>query len=251
MYIRFFCTPMYKGMDSEATPLWWKRIVWPNLCYNAAVLALLITTVVLSANTLGRVEKEVTTCRLRYEGSDNDLTEQQFQAFAKSAGWTLTHPEPPDCNRCKEPDRFPVWMAPVDICSAFGLSSSHPFCTPDTAGSEASHVKVCATQVQIDKPCAGGGCHSWSGNETQPFLGYDGALFCQHPNCPAGLLAGSKCTMACYYDLTCQQNVYEGDSCTLPYKKIMDGLCEAIVKAGHTTTHDQTKCVFTCPVMGS
>jgi len=171
---------MYNNVDDHTPPSLWQRIVLPNLCYNVAVLALLITTVVLSANTLGRVEKEATTCRLRYEGNANDLTEQQFQAFAKSAGWTLTHPEAPDCNRCKEPDRFPVWMAPVDICRAFNLDvDNHPLCNSQTGQLEASHLKVCATQTQIDKAWADGGCHSGSGNETQPFLGYDGALFCK------------------------------------------------------------------------
>ena len=171
---------MYKGMDSDASPTWWQRIVWPNLCYNVVILALLITTVVLSANTLGQVD-QVTTCRLRYEGGANDLTEREFQNFAAQQGWFLTHPQSPDCNRCKDPGRFPVWMAPVDICLRFELSSSHPLCSGETENLQRSHVKVCATQQQIDRAWADTGCHTTDGNVTKPILGYDGNLFCEAP----------------------------------------------------------------------
>ena len=161
----------------------------PNLCYNMVVLALLITTVVLSATTLGRVE-EVSTCRLRYEGDANDLTEQQFQVLAKQQGWTLTHPEPPDCNRCglnvdqgTNDVLYPVWLAPVDICNVFGLSPTHPLCDRATYQLPQSHVKVCATQTQINEVWAAGGCHRTNATDgsERPIVGYDGNLFCKDP----------------------------------------------------------------------
>ena len=250
---------MYKGVnvENDTPPSLWQRIVLPNLCYNMVVLALLITTVVLSANTLNRVEKEVTTCRLRYEGSANDLNEQQFQAFAKSAGWTLTHPEAPDCNLCKEPDRFPVWMAPVDICSAFNLDvNNHPLCNSQIEQLEASHLKVCATQGQIDKAWADGGCHSGSGNQTQPFLGYDGALFCQK-ECNAGGTPGTSCYQECATTLKCQKSFDDpNDSCSAPYKKILPTMCQVEVessarRSGSMPTSIEglsaTTCTYSCP----
>ena len=202
---------MYKGVNVEddTPPSLWQRTVLPNLFYNMVVLALLITTVVLSANTLGRVE-EVSTCRLRYEGDANDLTEQQFQVLATQQGWTLTHPEPPDCNRCglnvdqrTNDVLYPVWLAPVDICNVFGLSPTHPFCDRATYQLPQSHVKVCATQTQINEVWAAGGCHRTNATDgsERPIVGYDGNLFCcdestpdvQHPSKSVGPNPSKNC----------------------------------------------------------
>lgn len=105
----------------------------------------------------------------------------------KSAGWTLTHPEAPDCNRCglnvdqgTNDVLYPVWLAPVYICNVFGLSPTHPLCDRATYQLPQSHVKVCATQTQINEVWAAGGCHhtdATDGSE-RPIVGYDGNLFC-------------------------------------------------------------------------
>ena len=181
---------------------WQQRIVWPNLFYNLLVLGLLITTLILSTITLMRVEEDETTCRLRYEGNENDVTEQQLQKFAKREGWSLTHPESPDCNRCPQHNRFPVWMAPVDICKRFNLNSdTHPLCNPVTENLRYSHVKVCATQLQINRAWVDGGCHNTHDGQTTPRLGWDGALFCSTTTC-------MDLTSHSTYEMT------EGESCS-------------------------------------
>ena len=174
---------MQNEYESLSTLNWRQRIVWPNLCYNLLILGLLVTTLTLSAVTFSRVEEE-TTCRLRYEGNENDVTEEQLQTLAKGAGWTLTHPQSPDCNRCPQNNRFPVWMAPVDICRRFDLSDTHPLCN-ENMNLDISHVKVCATQTQIDEAWADGGCQYQNGNRTTPHVAWDGALFCSEyiPEC--------------------------------------------------------------------
>jgi len=155
---------------------WYHRIEWLDFFYNLLVLGLLIATLTLSAITFSQVE-EATTCRLRYEGNENDVSERQLQTLAKEVGWTLTHPQSPDCNRCQQNDHFPVWMAPVDICTRFELPETHPLCNGNM-NLDISHVKVCATQTQIDEAWANGGCQLHNGNQTTPHVAWDGTLFC-------------------------------------------------------------------------
>lgn len=215
-----------KGEYEAVTALsWQQRIVWPNLFYNLLVLVLLITTLTLSTITLMRVEEDGTTCRLRYEGDENDVTEQQLQKFAKREGWSLTHPESPDCNRCPQNNRFPVWMAPVDICKRFNLNSdTHPLCNPVTDNLRYSHVKVCATQLQINMAWVDGGCHNTNDGQTTPRLGWDGALFCSIKSC---------------MDLTSQSTyeMKEGESCycALSYQESWFTTC-LLQTTGHETT---------------
>ena len=132
------------------------------------------------------------TCRLRYEGAANDITERQLQGFARDSGWLLTHPVAPKCHRCAESDRFPVWMAPENICRRFDLdNATHPLCKWDTENLPESHIKVCATQGQIDRAWADGGCH----DGMKPLLGYDGDLFCA-AGCTCHATAANLCTTA-------------------------------------------------------
>ena len=163
------------------------RIIWPVLCIRVFVVCMLLSITGVVFATHAHVSAS-SHCRLRYEGNQNDITEQNLQGFAKEAGWSLTHPESPYCNRCPQNDRFPVWMAPIDICLRFKLGESHPLCNSASDNLESSHLKVCATQEQIDQAWADGGCHSdvrdldvenTTSPAIRPFLGYDGALFCK------------------------------------------------------------------------
>ena len=159
-----------------------ERIIWPILCIRIFIVCTLLSIAGVVFATHMNVGAP-SPCRLRYEGNSNDITEHKLQEFAKESGWTLTHPEPPECNRCPQNDRFPVWMAPVDICLRFGLGSTHPLCSDETDNLHQSHVKVCATQEQIDRAWDDTGCHTTDGNVTKPFLGYDGNLFCAATFC--------------------------------------------------------------------
>ena len=170
----------------------WSRVIWRLVMFNelrVVLVATIFTILGLSIATyvdVSRDNSEPAVCRLRYEGDANDITEGVFQKLAKEAGWTLTHPEAPNCNRCADPKRFPLWLAPVDICNHFNFPQDHPLCNPATDNQDDSHVKVCATQEQINRAWADGGCHSTieSGNQsvTSLIVGYDGVLFCRRPS---------------------------------------------------------------------
>ena len=216
-----FGTGMESGYESVPTLSWRQSIVWPNLCYNFVVLCLLITTLTLSAITFSRVE-EVATCRLGYEGNANDVTERQLQSLAKEAGWVLTHPEAPDCNRCSQNDRYPVWMAPVDICTRFELPETHWLCNGNS-NLPSSHIKVCATQTQIDQAWTEGGCHFINGNLTTPHIAWDGALFCSVPYCS-------------YLSRTGHYQMKYGQECYCQPSELANGWCKIYEYSG--TKHD-------------
>lgn len=96
-----------------------------------------------------------TTCQLLLEGSNNTMTEAQFRALAQTDGWPVTHPSSADCH-CADPDDHPMYLAPTDLCSLFGLNATRA--DYDCSKTDANHVLVCVSTDKKMKLVEAGKC---------------------------------------------------------------------------------------------
>jgi hypothetical protein len=174
-----------------------KRVYMWSLCVSLlVVVALAFAALFLWA--LFRDRTPAPSCRLAYT-DNNVITEEMMQTKAREVGWPVEHPSA-SCS-CSA-GRFPVWIAPGDLCELFNVIEWE-----HCSLANADHVKVCLSQEQVDQLWNVGMCHDRvavfnnsmdggngdgrsSGGSTRVHLGYDGYLFCNEQ--PTKI--GAECT---------------------------------------------------------
>ena len=98
--------------------------------------------------------------------------------------------QPDGCNRCADPDKRPIWLAPGDLCTLKNdrqLLEDYPDLNCDVYGGKYDkywHVKACVTSREVDELWETGHCHvDGTGPDTgiAPYFPemHEGLLFCQ------------------------------------------------------------------------
>jgi len=171
-----------------------------GLATSAVVFGVLFVVFV---SLYGASEDSNTQCRLTYTDG-GVITEQEMMDWSKHNAWPLRHPKWNDhlktctCNsKAYDPtalsntDEVDVWLAPGDMVdlSRFGIHLPIGFATKYSgAFAREDHVKVCLRYgFLVDlwgNQTVGHHCHNATQTDasnplqTQPFIAYDGALFC-------------------------------------------------------------------------